>query len=98
MAVSTLLSNTMPSQAIYQDLATGTQYGTLNGWSQATLGTVRSFALSGAITPISNARGSSFAIGVSTSPVKVQDTSEAIRFSFDAEARTHQLQVVVVPP
>ena len=96
--VATLLSNTMPSQAIYQDLATGTQYGSLNGWSEATVGTIRSFAMSGAITPVSAARGANFAIGVSTSPVKVADTSESIRFSLDVEARTHQLQVVVVPP
>lgn len=95
--VATLLGTTTPSQAIYQDLATGTQYGTLNGWSAATVGMIRSFALSGAITPVSAARGASFAIGVNTSPVKVASTAEYIRFSFSDEARTHQLQVVVVP-
>jgi len=96
--VATLLSNTMANQTIFQDLSTGTQYGTLNGWSQATVGTIRSFALSGAITPVANARGSSFAIGVSLSPVKVADKAEYVRFSADVEARTHQLEVVVVPP
>lgn len=95
--VSTLLSNTQPSQTIFQDLATGTQYGTLNGWSASTVGTIRSFALSGAITPVSGARGTNFAIGVSLSPVKVADKAEYVRFSADTEARTHQLEVVVVP-
>jgi hypothetical protein len=97
-SISTLTTNTQPSLTIYQDLSSGTQYGTLSGWSQATVGTIRSFALSGAITPVSNVRGSSFAIGVNTSPVKVDGVAEYIRFSFDTEARTHQLQVVVVPP
>jgi hypothetical protein len=62
------------------------------------VGTIRSFALTGAITPLANARGANFAIGVSISPVKVADKAEYIRFSSDTEARTHQLQVVVVPP
>ncbi len=97
-AVNTLISNTSPSPTIYQDLASGTSYGNLSGWSASTVGTVRSILLSGAITPVSNARGKSFAIGVNISPVKTQDRLEYIRFSGGEEARTHRLQVVVVPP
>jgi hypothetical protein len=95
-SVSTLVNNTSPNQTIYQDLATGTTYGTLSGWSASTMGTIRTMTLSGAVTPVSNKRGSSFAIGVSISP-QTSGTQRYIRFSLDTEARTHQLQIVVVP-
>jgi hypothetical protein len=96
--INTLITNTSPSPTIYQDLATGTSYGNQSGWSASTVGMVRSILLSGAITPVSSARGTNFAVGVSISPVKELDRAEYIRFSGGEEARTHRLQIVVVPP
>ena len=95
--VATLLSNTSPSQAIYQDLATGTQYGSLTGWSAATVGSIRSFALSGGLTAVSNARGTNFAIGVSLTSLSSGTVAELVSFSQKSDVRVHQLQVVVTP-
>jgi hypothetical protein len=95
--VATLLNNTSPSQAIYQDLATGTQYGSLTGWSAATVGSIRSFALSGGLTAVSNARGTNFAIGVSLSSLSNGTVAELVSFSQKSDVRVHQLQIVVTP-
>jgi len=96
-STSTLLTNTAASQTIYSDLASGTQYGTLTGWTAATVGNVRSFAMSGAITAISNARGSDFAIGISLTSLSKGSLPETVSFSQSTEARANQLQLVITP-
>jgi Notch-like protein len=95
--IATLLNNTSPDQGIYQDLSTGTQYGNLTGWTAATVGSVRSFALSGALTAVSNARGSNFAVGISVSSLSKGTVPEVVAFSENTETRVHQLQIVVTP-
>jgi hypothetical protein len=101
-SVSTLINTTAPGAAavaIYNDLMTGTSYGSLNGWTAATVGMVRSITLSGGLTAVSNARGSSFAVSAIIDSLSRNDGFlEELRFSSNTEARTHQLQVVVVPP
>jgi hypothetical protein len=100
-SVSTLINTTAASAAtvaIYQDLATGTSYGSLSGWTAATVGMVRSITLSAGVTPISNARGSNFALSIIIDSLSRNNGEEVLRFASDTEPRTHQLQVVVVPP
>jgi Notch-like protein len=101
-SVSTLINTTTASSAtvaIYNDLMTGTAYGSLNGWTAATVGTVRSMTLSAGLTAVSNARGSNFALSIMIDSLsKIEGEAETLRFAADTEARTHQLQVVVVPP
>jgi hypothetical protein len=99
--VSTLINTTTAgtaSVAIYQDLATGTSYGSLNGWTADTVGMVRSITLSAGLTAVSNARGSNFALSVIVDSLSRNNGGETLRFAADTEVRTHQLQVVVVPP
>jgi hypothetical protein len=101
-SVSTLINTTAVGAAniaIYNDLMTGTSYGSLNGWTASTVGTVRTITLSGGLTAVSNARNSSFAVSAIIDSLSRNDGFlEELRFSSNTEPRTHQLQVVVVPP
>jgi hypothetical protein len=94
---STLLTNTAASQTIYQDLASGTQYGSLTGWTAGTVGSVRSLSLSGGLTAVSNAKGTNFAVGVSLTSLSKGSLAETVSFGESTEARANQLQIVVTP-
>ena len=93
--LATVTSNTSPSIAIFDDLGTGTNYGsfTLNADS---VGTIKSIVLTPAITAVSNARGSTFAVGIAEFTFS-NEGGEVASFSTDTESRTHQLEIKVVP-
>jgi hypothetical protein len=82
---------------VYADLGDGTWYGALT-LSSDTVGTLRTTALSNAISRVSYLRGTSFAIGISQSTYSGQTSAEEwAKFSMGIEPRTEQLQIVVVP-
>jgi hypothetical protein len=83
----------------FTDLGSGTYYHSGFSLCDSTVGSVVSATLnSSAITKVSNTRGGEVAFGVALSTVNVgSGTSEFITFSEETEARTHQLQITVVP-
>ncbi len=80
---------------VFDDLGSGTQYGSFT-LSAATVGSVRTIALSGAVSDVSSARGTDFAVGVRCQSIP-EEREQYARFSGSDEARTHQLEIVVVP-
>jgi hypothetical protein len=80
----------------FDDLGTGTQYGTFT-LNESTVDSIRNILLVGAINDVSDSRDADFAIGIAGQTLALGDTNEYARFSFSDEARTHQLQIVVVP-
>jgi hypothetical protein len=80
---------------IFDDLGSGTQYGTFT-LSPSTVNTIRPVLLTGALSDVFDARGSDFAVGVRCQSLE-EGEEEYARFSGAEEARTHQLQIVVVP-
>jgi hypothetical protein len=80
--------------SVFTDLGSGTQYGTFTVDTNA-VGTVKTATLTPAITPVSNARGTSFAVGAAIGTYG--GASEYARFSSDVEQRTHRLEIAVTP-
>jgi hypothetical protein len=93
--LATVTSNPNPWSAIFNDLGSGTSYGSfvLNA---SVVGTVKSVILTPAITGVSNARGSTFAVGVAEY-TNSNAGGETAAFSQDTESRTHQLEINVIP-
>ena len=95
--IAKLVDFSAPQMEVFDDLGSGTQYGTFS-LSESTVNTVRPILLTGAVTAISNGRGSDFAVGIRSLGVTGSETSaEYARFSAGEEPRVHQLQIVVVP-
>jgi hypothetical protein len=96
---STRLRGPGTSEAdIYEDLGSGIRYGTFE-LRRNTVGDVISIELSeDAALALSDARGSSFAVGirVSTYSGRLDSGDEFIRFSMGTESRVHLLEIALV--
>jgi N-methylhydantoinase B/oxoprolinase/acetone carboxylase alpha subunit len=86
---------------IFTDLGSGTTYGSFT-LTSATMGSpgmilVVPLAASGA-SAVSSARGTAFSIGlVLTMHSASPNVNEFVRFSFESEARTHELVITTTP-
>jgi hypothetical protein len=87
-----VLSATSQSIAIFLDLQSGTQYGTLTG-SPDTTGTIITTTLNAqAVSALNAARGSKFSVGLHLATLSGQmQNAEGLRFSASAEPRMNQL-------
>lgn len=97
-AVSTLVAGGTGLVSIFNDLGSGTSFGT-HALSASTVNTIRNIPLASAVNVlVQNARGARFAVGVRESTLSTQTAAhEFVRFSASSEARSHNIVVTVIP-
>ncbi len=94
--IATLMATGTSATSIYNDLMTGTQYGTFMAGT-TTVGTILTIALnSQAVAAVAAASGGQIAIGIHMDTLTASPSaSEYGRWSLADEARTHQLLIGV---
>jgi EGF-like domain len=94
--VTTLTAHPRPWDSIFADLGGGTQLGMFNVTASGT-GTTIPILLPRAVGAVSEARGTTFAIGVTLATPSGQG-NENVSFSSGSEGRTHRLEIRVTDP
>ncbi len=95
-ASAAALSSSTQSIAIFQDLQSGNQYGSVTGVAGAGVGTPLSATLSKALSDLNAARGHAFSVGVHIDTLSGQThADEGLRFGLGSEPRKNELILTV---